>query len=751
MHSVRSGHDDATLTAPAAAWRRRLIALLLGPLLLPGGTARAQEILDLARRRHENLDVELRDYRARLNTLVSVGLITDPMAPPQLVLASELASGVAWNRDQGLQIHMLGQRYVSSFTLGADAELGLDFSEPWFVATAPGDSLRVLGKLELPSRAAIHPFAEGAQRYYRYDVGDTVTLLTPGRRTELVEVKITPVRGDEALVVGSIWVDAASGDVAAMQIRFVGKPLWSDEHHAQGSAWANRILSLSARIEQGLWEQRFWLPYHQELELMVRIPFIGNFAFPIVFNNDFGRYDVNSGEPIAWFSPDSIRRPPDGQLEEGENRRIVMRLGERVEVWRVEGDTGGVDLGARPSDETGVRAGSWRGGWEIIRPPEDSLNAYDEWDRPLEAPADKLTLPSAEELERRAQELSPEITGRKMFAVQYDRLPEFVRYNRVEALALGVGARYDIPRRPFWSLGGGISFGVADLGFKGRLDIRYDAPRYRTELVGYSELHIAGSTPTDARRAFGSAPLRALFLGRDDYDYYRSSGAALTLRRRWGRFRADGALAFEDHRSVERNTQVAIPGIWQDSVFQPNPPVSEGRYWRGDFATTLYLGDWERPTDRAELMLGLELGTGEELDYLQPRIGFEGKFDLGTFASLALDARGGWSAGDAPLQRLWGIGGLETVRGYTYGTRRGDSFWTGRIEIARRRAVWRPVLFADLGWAGDVGDWPAGGGDDDVLWSAGAGLSLLNGFLRTDLVFPGDGGVWFELYFAGDL
>ena len=44
---------------------------------------------------------------------------------------------------------------------------------------------------------------------------------------------------------------------------------------------------------------------------MVRIPFIGNFAVPVIFKSQFGRYDVNTAEPIAWLSPDSARAGED--------------------------------------------------------------------------------------------------------------------------------------------------------------------------------------------------------------------------------------------------------------------------------------------------------------------------------------------------------------------------------------------------------------------------------------------------------
>jgi len=712
-----------------------VLILLVAPI-----EAGAQNLLELARYRHQNPDSTLEDYRSKLNTLVSVGWRTDPLAPPKLIVASELASGVAWDRQAGLQVTMQGQRYVTSF--GRDVEAGLDFSEPWFVPLAPGDSLRVLGGIEIPNRAAIHPFAEGAEDYYEYELADTLTLLTPARNVDLVEIKVTPIRGDEALVVGSVWVDAATGDVGAMQIRFVGKPLWDDD--PDDAEWANRILSVSATLQQGLWETRYWLPHKQELELMVKVPFIGNFAIPIIFRSDFGYYDVNTGEAIAWLSPQSLRTSDDPNFDYGEGATLAITVGGEREI-----DTDTVRYGEHfpEREQLQVRAGPAHGGWEIVRPPDDTLLAYDEWDRPLEAPSE-LTLPSSEELERRAQELAPDIVGRKMFFVQYDRITDLIRYNRVEALALGLDVRYDIPRRPFWSIGAGLSFGVADLEFKGKLDFRYDAPSKRVELAGYSQLHRLGTALTDDKRAGPPAALRAFVLGRDDADYYRASGVTLTYGKRWGRLGGRIGVGWEDHGSVETNTQIAIPGIWESTVFPPNPPAIEGGFWRGDVAAIIYIGDWTRPTDRAELLLGMEGGSGPNpYDYLQPRAKFEGRVDFGSKVAMAFLTQGGWSAGDAPLQRFWGIGGLQTVRGFTFGTLLGDSYWTGRLELSPKRKAITPVAFGDVGWAGSAEDWPG----SDPLWSFGIGASFLYGVFRTDLVFPKAKDVWLELYFAGAL
>ena len=701
--------------------RRYLFPLAVLLSMPPNG--RAQDILERARARHARPDTSLHDYRARLDTRVSVGVIADPLAPARLAVASELATAVAWDRSAGVRVCVLGERYVTALRTGARA--GLDFERPWFVATTPGDSLRLLGSgIEIPARAALHPFATGAERYYDYEMGDTLTLRLDARTVRLMEVRVTPTRGDAALVVGSLWVDAESGAIAAMQIRFVGKPLWADRRNPEGSSFANRILSVSAESEQGLWEGRYWLPRRQQVQLMVRVPLVGDLAIPIVFRTEFGRYRINTGEPIPWITPDSVRRSaPSDTGAAG------------MTLW----------IGTRDAkaESTRVVAGPSDGGFEIVRPPDDSLRAYDGWDRPLlEAGTPTLTLPPAEDLERRARRLGPAILGRRALAIQYDRLGDLLRYNRVEALGLGLSARWDLPGRPFWSVGGGLGFGVADLEPKGRLDVRYEAPRTRLGLAAYSDLDVAGA-PLEGEGTATRGLFRTLLVGRDDADYYRASGGRLTGGRRWGRMRVRAAAAVEDEASVERHTQVALPRVWGDSVFRLNPPANEGRYARGDLSLTLFAGDWTRATGWAEVTFGAEAGTGPDgFDYLQPRADFRLRTRPAGLLNLTVQARAGWTAGDAPMQRLWRVGGLATARGYPYGVRAGGSFYAVRLELSRGGLI-DPVLFGDAAWAGPTGDWGVRG---DPVTSVGVGVGLLWGLLRLDLAFPESGGPWLETY-----
>ena len=77
---------------------RRILFALLVLIAAAAPGARGQDIVELARRRHNEPDSTLMNYRSRLNTLVSAAFSSDPLAPPRLLVASELASSVTWQR-----------------------------------------------------------------------------------------------------------------------------------------------------------------------------------------------------------------------------------------------------------------------------------------------------------------------------------------------------------------------------------------------------------------------------------------------------------------------------------------------------------------------------------------------------------------------------------------------------------------------------------------------------------------------------
>ena len=97
---------------------------------------------------------------------------------------------------------------------------------------------------------------------------------------------------------------------------------------------------------------------------------------------------------------------------------------------------------------------------------------------------------------------------------------------------------------------------------------------------------------------------------------------------------------------------------------------------------------------------------------------------------LGVEAGGGTTFGDAPLQRQWFLGGATSLRGYPASSARGSSFARGRVEAARTfNEIGSVSFFGDVGWAGLRG----GYNGDDLLYGIGVGGSLLDGLVRLDL------------------
>ena len=60
----------------------------------------------------------------------------------------------------------------------------------------------------------------------------------------------------------------------------------------------------------------------------------------------------------------------------------------------------------------------------------------------------------------------------------------------------------------------------------------------------------------------------------------------------------------------------------------------------------------------------------------------------------------------------------------------GDAFWMGRLELGTSALAVRPVVFYDVGWAGDRALFDSPG---TPMQGAGVGASFMDGMLRFDL------------------
>jgi hemolysin activation/secretion protein len=108
------------------------------------------------------------------------------------------------------------------------------------------------------------------------------------------------------------------------------------------------------------------------------------------------------------------------------------------------------------------------------------------------------------------------------------------------------------------------------------------------------------------------------------------------------------------------------------------------------------------------------------------------RLDPGDGFGATLRLKAGIATSPTLEQRLFRLGGQQTVRGFDYGARRGQAFWAAQLDLAPFRGRLRPVAFVDAGQTADVSDLFS----STALAGAGVGVSMYGGALRFDLSHP---------------
>jgi len=304
--------------------------------------------------------------------------------------------------------------------------------------------------------------------------------------------------------------------------------------------------------------------------------------------------------------------------------------------------------------------------------------------------------------------------------------PDLVRYNRVEALSLGARAQVR-PNTPVGPVSLTLTgrLGVADVHPNGSFDATRETLDRRITVRAYHEL---AAIDERARHLEIGNSVLAVTAGRDDGDYYRSSGGAVevtppTAGRRTYRVRGWA----ERHEGVEAETDFALFHLGSDDwAFRPNLPAEEGWEYGAGVELSPYWG-----TDPNLTQGGVEASVqGVTGDFDFARAALVGRLVVPLPARLrvALEAGGGGIWGTPSVQRLWYVGGPTTLRGYAPRAAGGTAFARARAELARGTSLGRVSAFSDFGWAGQRDRVRLG----DGLVSVGVGLSILDGLIRLD-------------------
>jgi len=716
-------------------------------------------------------DSLLASYDATTYQRISVGMAMKAVARDRLALRHEDASRVRWERGKGAVVELKGDRTAVPIAGGAGNVVG-NVSGMSPVPYYPGrEQLWIGGGLvqsDVDEREFVHPIAAGAEAYYTYASGDSVTMGLPdGKKLVLRELKIAARSPKWNLSVGSFWFDEESGHLVRAVYRISEQlDVWAfadDETQRRkadsvarveagdttttngrggrggrgrggppnaGVAFlAKAILSplkvdVSAiTMEYGLYNQKFWLPRSQAFEGNAQAGFI---RIPVTMEQKFKYESVNTLDaplPIIASGPTRLVQYRDS-LNAAKTpmalRDSLMRIARAARVK---------ELAALKAKECATSDLYTR----QVRRYQGTLDVMEK------IPCDSTKLVNSAELPPSIYDAGEEVFGSSDrdllvkalgLGLQSGWGPQKIqlayglsqtRYNRVEGFGTGIVASSVLGQGYTASLG--VRGAFADRQLNAELGLARGNGRSTIRGSVYRRLDAMNDwgTPLD----FG-ASLGGLLYARDEGAYYRSWGAEVKgTTPWWGQL--EWRVFGEQQWGADVNSRWTLFGGGNDARFIANPlatrTVEYGASVRVHKSMGLDPKGWRLLSDvRFE-------GAAGDLSYGRGLVDLTVSKSVGRLAG-AIMTSGGWTAGSVPTQRLFYLGGSQTIRGQSALTSAGDAFWMTRAELGTSTSIARPIVFVDAGWAGDRRSWSAQG---RALSGVGVGASFLDGLFRVDL------------------
>src|SRR5712671_233943 len=489
----------------------------------------ARELLLRARAARLTQDSTLTGYDASAYERMSVGMGFKRIGRDRLLMRSERASHVMWQRGKGAIIDVKGQRSALPMIEGVghgDIDLGYEGDIPYY----PGrETLWVgsgLAKADVSENEMIHPLATGAEAYYTYASGDSVSFQLPGgQRLQLRELLIRPRQPKWNVAVGSLWFDASTAHLVRavyrmaqeMDIMAVAKAANEEDNTPEDDIprWVKPMITpmkgmVSAiTVEYGLHEGRFWLPRSQTVEGEAQVSFM---HIPFKLEQRYSYASVNGTEPM-----------PDFTIAVGDTARDSVSRAARREVRRNECKTGTERVRRQNRSDEGLRI--------LVRVPCDTIALAHSSELPKSIYDDGEAVFGTTERDALVSEAltlgaQPEFSPQH---VSFSYGLPYTRFNRIEGVSTAIAADQ--------VLGGGYSahalfrLGSADLSPNGELSLDRTDGR-RTVGVGVYRRLVASNDWGDPL-GFSSS-LSALFFGRDEGFYYRTWGAELKGQKDYG-------------------------------------------------------------------------------------------------------------------------------------------------------------------------------------------------------------------------
>jgi hypothetical protein len=309
-------------------------------------------------------------------------------------------------------------------------------------------------------------------------------------------------------------------------------------------------------------------------------------------------------------------------------------------------------------------------------------------------------------------------SNRPAGGIAYERLSDIVQYNRVQGLSLGIGYRTPVPASRSAAAYGTIRYGLSDERITWRVGLVQELRRGRLALSGSYD--VVDLDPYSPGRTLSNS-LNAVFAGHDNADYALARGGSATWETAIGQgIQLELSAGIERQNTVSRVASSAVNDFLGGSgVFPLNPVIRDGTFG------TVSAGLSGRSKIRWRVAADLLGGSAGTAARAYGKIGRR----FGSAPQISIQLKSGVGGERGLPQTLFRLGGLNTVRGFDYGTRREPAFWTAQTDMKILKGRVTPVLFLDAGQAASFDDLLS----TKALVGGGVGVSALRGLIRFDL------------------
>ncbi|CAN5889401.1 hypothetical protein BH23GEM9_BH23GEM9_01340 [soil metagenome] len=250
---------------------------------------RSLELMDLARARRllPQQDTLLRNYSARAEGFVYFYLDRRETEERTLIKVDQVALEVFWAPPNRTKQRIVGLRDESRLP----NRMHYHLDHLTVVQDGFGDVIRMGDGDEVGD--VPHPAAPGSDSIYQFRLTDSLTLRLP-TATEPIrvyEIQVRPRRVDRSALIGSVFVDRASGDIVRMTFTFT-----------PASYVDRRLDYINVSLDNGLWEGRYWLPHEQTLQIRRQVPELDFVAGAVIHGRmRISEYVFNDSLPETTF------------------------------------------------------------------------------------------------------------------------------------------------------------------------------------------------------------------------------------------------------------------------------------------------------------------------------------------------------------------------------------------------------------------------------------------------------------------